>query len=66
MDLLIEAASDKLVIPHHFIDRERDILLRLERNDFLNLFLLDGRQIDETRKNRLRGQCIVYNAAFDV
>ena len=63
---MVEAASNKLVIPHHFIDRERDILLRLERNDFLDLFLVDGGQIDETRKNRLRGQCVVHKTAFDV
>ena len=45
LDLLLEAASNKLVIPYDFIDRERDILLRLERNDFLDFFLLDGGQI---------------------
>ena len=31
LDLFVGAATDDLIIPNDFIDRERNILLRLER-----------------------------------
>jgi hypothetical protein len=64
--LLVQPASDHLVIPNHVVNRERNILLRLERNDFLQLFVFKGWQFNKTRKNRLRGQRTIHRAVFDM
>ena len=44
-----------LVIPRHFVDRERHVLLRLERDDLLDLRGIDGRQLDEAHEDALAG-----------
>ena len=44
-------ASHKLVIPNDLVDWERNILLRLERNDSLDLFFVNRRKFDKTREN---------------
>ena len=63
--MFFQPASNYLVIPHHVVDRERNILLRLERDDFLQLLVLEGWQFNKTRKNRLRGQGAIHSAIFD-
>src|SRR4030095_14615838 len=51
----VQPASDYLIIPNHVVDRERNILLRLERDDFFQLFVFKGWQFNKTRKDRLGG-----------
>ena len=53
LNLLARAASDELVIPDYFVDRKRNILLRLEGNDPLDLFLADRRQFHEAGEDGL-------------
>src|SRR4029434_731683 len=36
LNLLVQPASDYLIITNHVVDRETNILLRLERDDFLS------------------------------
>jgi hypothetical protein len=55
LNLFLQSASDQLVIPNHVVDREWNILLCLERDDFLQLFLFKAGQFNKAGKNRLRG-----------
>ena len=41
LDLFFRAAADELIIPHHFVDREWHVLLRLETDDALDFFFID-------------------------
>ena len=66
LNLFVQATANNLVIPDDLVDREGDILLRLERNDLVDLSLLNCGQFHKTRKDRLPGQRIVYRAVFDV
>ena len=66
LDLLVRAAADELIIPNHFVDGKRDVLLRFKCDDLLDLFLFHRRQFDETREDRLSRDRIVDVAAFDL
>src|SRR6266480_67252 len=66
LNLLVPTASNKLVIPDDFVDWKRNVLLRLERNDSLDLFLLHRRQFHKTLKNRLPGDGVINAAVFDL
>src|SRR6202011_1424682 len=59
------SAGDQLVIPDHFIDREWNVLLRFERNDFLDFLLFNRGQLHETRKDRLRRDGVIDVAILD-
>ena len=48
------ATVHELVVPDHFIDRIRDVLLRLEGHDLIDLLFTDRRKLDEPGKNGLR------------
>ena len=59
------ARIEKLPVPHHFINRVRDILLRLERHDLLDLRrIAHTRQRDRTRENDVRCDRVVHTAAL--
>src|SRR6266536_1133037 len=47
LQLLIRPATDELIIPHHFVNRERHVLLCLKTNDAIDFFLLYRRQFYE-------------------
>ena len=66
LNLLVQPGSDHLIIPNHVVDRERNILLRLEGDDLLQLFVFKRWQFNKTRKNRLRGQRAIHRAVFDM
>src|SRR5262245_45478358 len=42
-----DTAPQLLVIPDHFLQRKRNLLLGLEADDVGDLLLLDGRELDE-------------------
>jgi hypothetical protein len=44
LNLFAQPAADELVIPDDFVQRERDILLRFERDDLVQFFLYQRRQ----------------------
>ena len=63
--MLVRTATDNLVIPDDFIDRERNVLLRLKEDDPFDLFLLDRRQTHEAGKNHLLRDGVNDIAASD-
>ena len=66
LNLFAHAATNDLVVPDNFVDRERNVLLRLERNDPLDLFGLDRRQFHEPREDRLLRHGVVNRPALDL
>ena len=64
--LAVLAAADELIIPHDFLDRERHVLLRLEPDDLLDLFLGDRGQFDEARKDVLTRNGVIDQPALDL
>src|SRR5438094_883984 len=51
LNWLVATASHELVIPDDLVDWEGNILLRLERNNFLDLFFINRRQFHKTSEN---------------
>src|SRR5438045_5958084 len=43
-------STDELVIPNHFVQRERNILLRFKRDDLVQFFLSERRQFHKPDK----------------
>ena len=59
-------APDELIIPNHLIDRKRNVLLRLEGDDPLDLFRADWRQSHEAGENGFLGYRVVNVSALDL
>ena len=53
-DVLAGSAANQLVIPNHFIDRERHILPRLKADDAFDLFRVHYGHLHEAYEGRLR------------
>jgi hypothetical protein len=51
LNLFPQSAADELVIPDDFVQRERHILLRFERNDLVEFFLSQRRQFHKPREH---------------
>ena len=64
--MLAGAAPDKLVIPDYFLERERNILLRLERNNPFSLLLADSWQLHEARENAFFRDGVIDVSALDL
>ena len=52
----VTLGAHDLVVPDHLVDRERHVLLRLERDDRAHVLGRSSGQLDEAGKNRLRRQ----------
>ena len=66
MDLFAATTTDKLIIPDHFIQWKRDILLRLKGDNPLDFLLAERRQLHEARENRLLGDRVGHPPALDL
>src|SRR5207249_3533232 len=64
LQLLIRPTTDELIIPNHFVNRERHVLLRFKSNNALDFFLFHRRQFHESRENRLSCDRVVHARAF--
>src|SRR4029077_4516324 len=62
LNLFAQSSANELVIPDYFVQGERDILLRFERDDFIKFFSSDRRQFYKPGEHGLRGQSIVHRA----
>ena len=62
--MLIRPTTDELIIPDHFVNRERHVLLRLESNDAIDFLLFHRGQFHEPRENRLSRDRVVHLSAF--
>ena len=51
----VPLAAHDLVVPNHFVDGKRHILLRLERDDRNDILRGGSRQLDDARDHRLGG-----------
>lgn len=54
-DFLLVPVVDQLVVPHHFVERKRNVLLGLEGDELLDVVILQRGQLDEAGENRLAG-----------
>jgi hypothetical protein len=66
LNLFAQPAAHELVIPDHFVDRERNILLRLECNDFVDLCSVERRQFHKAHKDRLRRDCVIHRRVMNL
>jgi len=66
LDLLVGPAAHELIIPDHFIQWKRDILLRLKGDNPLDFFLAERRQLHEARENRLLGDRVGHPPALNL
>ena len=58
--------GEEVVVPHHFIQREGDVLLGFKADELFHIGIVQGRKLDEADENGLPGNGIVGNAAFDI